>query len=218
MQVAVKTVAFHTRAGERPQERAIAEAAITFALAHENVVATYSHEFKPLQIAPWGVVEASTIGRGGVRGGNGNSRTAPQNRGGPAAVRDTDAWNLFTVQDWKLFLVQVRAGSCRLLPTVVQGTESFVCMLGTVCFSFPCFSIVSLCLLPIYLPGSSSSTVHLIHACRSFARRGHCGRLSRLECSTMQTATWSWCSPPPRPSLLCSGSYINLFREYVRCI
>ena len=114
MQVAVKTVAFHTHAGERPQERAIAEAAITFALAHENVVATYSHEFKPLQIAPWGVVEAPTTGaRGGIRGGPppaGKVRTAPPHQGGPCTTRDMEARNLFTVQDWKLFLVQVRTG------------------------------------------------------------------------------------------------------------
>lgn len=101
MQVAVKTVAFHTRAGEHPQERAIAEAAITFALVHKNVVATYSHEFKPLQIAPWGVVEATASVRGGIRGAG---------RGNTTQARDIDVWNLFGVQDWKLFLVQV----CRL--------------------------------------------------------------------------------------------------------
>lgn len=103
----MKTVAFHTHAGERPQERAIAEAAITFSLAHKNVVATYSHEFKPLQIAPWGVVEATVSGRGGIRGGGGGAHAGAVNRPGTVA-QDADAWNLFTVQDWKLFLVQVR--------------------------------------------------------------------------------------------------------------
>lgn len=104
----MKTVAFHTHAGERPQERAIAEAAITFALSHKNVVDTYSHEFKPLQIAPWGVVEATATVRGGIRGVQGRAHA---NRP-TAAARDTEAWNLFTVQDWKLFLVQVSPSVC----------------------------------------------------------------------------------------------------------
>jgi hypothetical protein len=104
VQVAVKTVAFHTHAGERPQERAVAEAAITFALAHENVVATYYHEFKPLQIAPWGVVEATGALRGGIRGGANN--VPPQEPG--LSIRKSEESNPFTVQDWKLFLVQVR--------------------------------------------------------------------------------------------------------------
>jgi hypothetical protein len=53
VQVAVKTVTFQERfeaAGGTAQQRAIAEAAITFSLTHDNVIATYFHEIKPLQV------------------------------------------------------------------------------------------------------------------------------------------------------------------------
>ena len=51
--MAVKTVTFQERSsGGSAQQRAIAEAAITFSLTHPNVIATYFHEIKPLTVRP----------------------------------------------------------------------------------------------------------------------------------------------------------------------
>jgi hypothetical protein len=48
--VAVKTVIFQDRAcgGEKAQQRAITEAAITSSVSHPNVVATLSYDLQPL--------------------------------------------------------------------------------------------------------------------------------------------------------------------------
>ena len=49
----MKTVTFQERSsGGSAQQRAIAEAAITFSLTHPNVIATYFHEIKPLTVRP----------------------------------------------------------------------------------------------------------------------------------------------------------------------
>jgi serine/threonine protein kinase len=77
VQVAIKTVVFQDRAASRAQQRAIAEAAITFSLSHPNVVHTYYHEIKPLEIPGGGTLDL---------------------------VDKQDRHD--RIQDWKLFLVQ----------------------------------------------------------------------------------------------------------------
>lgn len=51
--VAVKTITFQDQmvGGEKAQQTAIMEAAISSSLAHPNVVATYSYDIKPLRVS-----------------------------------------------------------------------------------------------------------------------------------------------------------------------
>ncbi|GFR41905.1 hypothetical protein Agub_g2695 [Astrephomene gubernaculifera] len=97
LNVAVKTITFQDRVagGEKGQQRAILEAAISSSLAHPNVVTTYSYDIKPLTVRTDCSGESPRSGPGGVGTGIGGLPSS--------SIKIIDKR---PVLDWKLYLVQ----------------------------------------------------------------------------------------------------------------